>query len=213
MHSHCRQCSIIPIPASSVGLCLHNPVGWRTCAEFYDVEWFWFWVCLSELLLCVAMEAWVQVLLPKKISISYHHQINTCMHAKSLQSCPTLCDPMYCSLPGSSVHGILQARILEWVAISSSGGSSWPRDWSCYSCVAGGFFIAWTTREAHHTKTIKILSWSFPHKVSVLLSQTPGVRSSPSQQQALHMDQRPLRRQRTKVSHPMDLLCFITSGL
>ena len=47
---------------------------------------------------------------------------------KSLQSCPTLCDPMDCSLPGSSVHGTLQARTLEWVAISSSRGSSRPRD-------------------------------------------------------------------------------------
>ena len=49
------------------------------------------------------------------------------------------------SLPGSSVHGILQARILEWVAISSSGGPSWPRDWtqvSCISCMAGGFLTA-----------------------------------------------------------------------
>ena len=44
------------------------------------------------------------------------------------QSCLTLCDPMHCSLPGSSVHGILQARILEWVALPSSGGSSQPRD-------------------------------------------------------------------------------------
>ena len=43
------------------------------------------------------------------------------------QSCPTLCDPVDCSLPGSSVHGILQARILEWVAISFSRGSSQPR--------------------------------------------------------------------------------------
>ena len=44
------------------------------------------------------------------------------------QSCPTLCDPAHCSLPGSSVHGILQARTLEWVAISFSKGSSQPRD-------------------------------------------------------------------------------------
>ena len=44
------------------------------------------------------------------------------------QSCPTLCDPMDCSPPGSSVHGILQARLLEWVAISFSRESSWPRD-------------------------------------------------------------------------------------
>ena len=48
-------------------------------------------------------------------------------------SCPTLCDPMDCSLPGSSVHGILQARILEWVAISFSRGSSQPRDWTLVS--------------------------------------------------------------------------------
>ena len=49
-----------------------------------------------------------------------------CMHAKSLQSCPSLCNPMDYSLPGSSVHGILQARILEWVAMPSSRGSSDP---------------------------------------------------------------------------------------
>ena len=51
-----------------------------------------------------------------------------CMHAKSLPSCLTLCNPMDCSLPGCSVCGILQARILEWVVIPSSGGSSQPRD-------------------------------------------------------------------------------------
>ena len=49
-----------------------------------------------------------------------------CVHGKSLQSYPTLCDPMDCSLPGTSAHGILQARILEWVAMLSSRGSSWP---------------------------------------------------------------------------------------
>ena len=49
-------------------------------------------------------------------------------HAKSLQSCPTLCDPMGCSPPGSSVHGILQPRILEWVAMPSSKGSFQPRE-------------------------------------------------------------------------------------
>ena len=58
------------------------------------------------------------------------------------QSCLTLCDPMDCSPPGSSVHGIFQARILEWVAISSSRGSFWPRDWTCVSCIAGRFFNA-----------------------------------------------------------------------
>ena len=59
------------------------------------------------------------------------------------QSCLTFCDPMDCSLPGSSIQGILQARILEWVAVPSSRGSSPPRDQtyvSCGSCIAGRFF-------------------------------------------------------------------------
>ena len=56
-------------------------------------------------------------------------------YAKSLQSCLTLCDPMDCSPPGSSVHGVLQARMLEWVAMSSSRGSSRPRDRTYVSCL------------------------------------------------------------------------------
>ena len=59
-----------------------------------------------------------------------------------------LCDPMDSSLPGSSVHGILQARILEWVAIHFSRGSSQPRDRTQISCIAGGFFTIWATRDA-----------------------------------------------------------------
>ena len=62
--------------------------------------------------------------------------LSACMHAKLLQSCPTLCDPMDCSLPGSSVHGISQARILEWVAIPSFGESFQPRDRTCISFVS-----------------------------------------------------------------------------
>ena len=56
------------------------------------------------------------------------------------QSCPPLCDPMDCSLQGFPVHEILQPRILEWAAISSSGGSSHARDQTQVSCIAGGFF-------------------------------------------------------------------------
>ena len=56
------------------------------------------------------------------------------------QSFPALCNPMECSPPGSSVHGILQARILEWVTMPSSRGSSQPRDQAHVSHVAGGFF-------------------------------------------------------------------------
>ena len=59
---------------------------------------------------------------------------------KVAQSCLTLCDPMDCNLPGSSVLGILQARILEWVAIFFSRGSSQPRDQTHVSRVAGRFF-------------------------------------------------------------------------
>ena len=55
------------------------------------------------------------------------------------KSCPTLGDPMDCSAPGSSVHGILQARTPEWVAMPSSRGSSWPRDWTCVS----GYLLHW----------------------------------------------------------------------
>ena len=51
------------------------------------------------------------------------------------------------SPPGSSVHGIHQARILEWVAIPFSRGSSWPRDWTWVSCITGRFFAIWATRE------------------------------------------------------------------
>ena len=62
-------------------------------------------------------------------------------------SCPTLCDLMDCSLPGSSVHGTFQARGLEWVAISFSRGSSPPRDRTQVSCSIGRRFTVWATRE------------------------------------------------------------------
>ena len=62
---------------------------------------------------------------------------------KVAQSCPTLCDPM-----DYMVHGILQARILEWVAFPFSRGSSQPRDQTQVSRITGGFFISWAKREA-----------------------------------------------------------------
>ena len=67
---------------------------------------------------------------------------------KSLQMCLTLCDPMDCSPLGSSVHGILQARILEWIAMPSSRRTSWPRDWthiSYVSCIG-----RWVLYQKHH---------------------------------------------------------------
>ena len=74
-----------------------------------------------------------------------------CMHAQSLQLCPTLCNPMDCSPPGSSVHGIFQARILGWDAMPSARGSSQSRDWTCISyiaSIAGRFFTYCHTWEA-----------------------------------------------------------------
>ena len=72
------------------------------------------------------------------------YQLHACMCAQSLQLCPTLCDPVYCGLPGSSVHEIFQARILEWVAMPSPRGSSRLRDRTHISCVSftvSGFFM------------------------------------------------------------------------
>ena len=63
------------------------------------------------------------------------------------QSCPTLCNPMDCSLPGSFVHGIFQARILEWVAISFSRRSSQPRDQTQVLQIVVRLFSVWATRE------------------------------------------------------------------
>ena len=64
------------------------------------------------------------------------------------QSCLSLCNPMDCSPPGSSVRGIQQAGIQEWIATPFSRGSSWPRDWTWVSCIAGGFFTVWAPRGA-----------------------------------------------------------------
>ena len=64
------------------------------------------------------------------------------------QLCWTLCDPMDCNPPGSSVHEILQARILEWVAISFSRGSSWPRGQTWVSCIARQILYYWANWEA-----------------------------------------------------------------
>ena len=67
------------------------------------------------------------------------------------QSHLALCDPMDYSLPGSTVHEILQTRITEWVAIPFSRGSSQPRDQTQFSGITGGFFTIWATREHIHT--------------------------------------------------------------
>ena len=78
------------------------------------------------------------------------------------QSCLTLCDPVDSSPPGSSTHGILQARVLEWVSISFSRVSSRPRDLTQVSHIAGRRFNLWATREAHSKYSIwLLLDWKF----------------------------------------------------
>ena len=70
---------------------------------------------------------------------------------KVAQSCPTLCDPR-----DYTVHGNLQARILEWAAFPFSRGSSQPRDWTQIFCTAGGFFTSWAIREAHESGNLPV---------------------------------------------------------
>ena len=103
----------------------------------------------------------LQVLYPQsKAECEQHYKTNTNQIAYNsseeetifnesevAQSCPTLCDPEDCSLPGSSVRGVLQAIILEWVAISFSRGCSQPRDQTRISHIAGRHFTLWASRE------------------------------------------------------------------
>ena len=70
---------------------------------------------------------------------------------KIAQSCLTVCNPMDCI-----VHGVLQARRLEWVAYPFCSRSSPPRDWTGVSCIAGGFFTNWAVREAHSTEYYRV---------------------------------------------------------
>ena len=111
----------------------------------------WASSCFHVLLSIVLQWTW-GCMLKKKQLLSYGSYLcNTgqCLEYSECvlltQFCPTLCDPMDCSPPGSSVHGILQATILEWVAIPFSRGSSQSRDWTQISCVAGSLFTIWAT--------------------------------------------------------------------
>ena len=95
-----------------------------------------------------------QLTVLKKLTISSKICISLLLTALKVsevaQSCPTLCDPMDCSPPGSSVYRVFQAWILEWVAISFSRGFSWPRDQIRVSRIVGRHFTIWATREAQN---------------------------------------------------------------
>ena len=94
-----------------------------------------------------------------QFSLAYSY-INILYCAQSL-SHVWLCGAVDYSLPGSSVHGIIQATILEWVVISFSRGSFWPRDQTQVSCTTGGFFTIWATREAVLENSSLTKSWWF----------------------------------------------------
>ena len=97
------------------------------------------------------------------------------MCAKLLQSCLTLCNPMDCTLPGSSVHGFLQARILEWVAFILSRGFSWPRDQTCISyisCIGRRVLYLYSHLGSPRYKIIfigKSKGWSSAQQVTTLM--------------------------------------------
>ena len=88
----------------------------------------------------------------------YNINVQESVHACA-QLCPTLCDPMDCSPQGSSVHVILQARILEWVAIPFSRGSSRPRDQTQVSYIGRWILYHWATWEAHPGAHTDINKW------------------------------------------------------
>ena len=111
--------------------------------------------------------SWVVSLSSSSYKIGEFRENVSCLHAKSLQSCLTLCDPMDCCLPDPSVHGVFQARILEWIAMLSSGGSSWPRDpthVSYFFCIGRWVLYHYTTWEAtvFHSRTRLFLNWCSP---------------------------------------------------
>ena len=113
---------------------------------------------------CIAY-VYTQKYTPHQTYIFYYVLLMS-VHAQPFQSClTTLCHPVDCSLPGSSGHGILQARMLEWAAVPSSRGSSRPREWTHVShvfCTAGGLFTHRATCEApmcityHHINTCSL---------------------------------------------------------
>ena len=111
-----------------------------------------------------------------------HQNLFHCGGDLVTKSCPTLCDPMDYSLPGSSIHGILQARILEWVAISFSRGYSQPRNWTRVSCIAGRFFTNWAMRDQSPQEgQVSLVIPHFP-------DSSPCAQVSPNQRGLSHQD-------------------------
>ena len=116
--------------------------------------------------------------LPKSMPLQTLAWCHTCV--LSCFSCDQLfCDTMDCSLPGLSVHWILQASMLKCVAIPSSRGSSWPRNQtciSCGSCIEGGFFYLWATGE-----TLSPYNTIYLYLIAQLVKNPPAMQETPVQ--------------------------------
>ena len=102
---------------------------------------------------------------------------------KVAQLCPTLCDPMDCSLPGSSVHGILQERILEWIAVPFSRGSPQPKDWTRSRTLQVDSLLSelpgklnqWNKQDSNSIWSNSLaLYWGWKHVYKLLLSRVQG---------------------------------------
>ena len=134
---------------------------WYLCYSLQNTSSVWnkFWCSRQE------HQVWGCQILPWEAALLTEPVLQCCFHEPPLspslcsdpskcvrpQLCSTLCDPMDSSLPDSSAHDILQTRILVWVAISSSRGSSWPRHWTCISCVScfgSQILYHWVSQEA-----------------------------------------------------------------
>ena len=129
------------------------PVGWCTACHCLDEQRRELVEVLGWILhpsIHNRIEPQSETLLANRVFADYFVKWSSCCCSVA-KSYPTLCDSMDCSLPGSSVHGILQARILEWVTIPFSRGSRLD-PW--VSCIAGGFFTVWATREAQGMNTM-----------------------------------------------------------
>ena len=154
------------------------------------ISFFYGWIIFHYMCVCMCIYIYIYNIMSQTVGhdwvakliyiyiykyINVHKHTHTHIMRESAYPCPTLCNPMDCSLPGSFVHGILQARIQEWVAIPFSSGSFRPRDGTWISCIIGRCLHCkngpW--RWPNHTLLILALSPWESHKAS--LGQSPHV--------------------------------------
>ena len=123
---------------------------WRTSLFNYNSSYFWnIGLDYTTSLPLLPISVWFLLYIFSHRFFSEWFQ-SLCISEVSevAQSCLTLCNPIDCGLPGSSIHGIFQGRVLGWVAIAFSTGSSRPRDRTQVPCIVGRRFTIWATREA-----------------------------------------------------------------